>query len=110
MNLVRPTIVAPDTAHWANWIDDALSKDAAKNKSASLLRARMLDAGRIPLLSWHHLEEMLCIDSEATPALRERERLGAIVDILAAEAIAFDAGCSSVLGCSEDATIYRVMM
>ena len=114
MTLVRPTIVAPDTAHWANWIDDALSKNPARNKSASLLRSRLLDAGRIPLLSWHHLEEMLCIDSEANACARvahlrsmpllawmrlptEREGLGAIVDILAAEAVAFDAGCSSAL-------------
>jgi hypothetical protein len=111
---VRPIIVAPDTAHWANWIDDALSRDAGRRNSASLLGSRMLDAGRIPLLSWHHLEEMLCIDNEANARARvaylrsmpllawmrlpsEREGIGAIVDILAAEAIAFDAGCSAAL-------------
>ena len=101
-------------ASFSNSIDDAVSGDPARRNAARVLGARMLNQGKMPLLSWHHLEEMLCIDSEANARARvahlqsmpllawmrlpgEREGLGAIVDILATEAIAFDAGCSSAL-------------
>lgn len=113
MSLLRPLIVAPDTSHWANWIDAALSDDAARCHPARTFHQRLLDAGRIPFLSWHHLEELLCVDSAHNAASRvaylqsipliswmrfpDSVGLGAITDILAAEAIAFDAGCSDLV-------------
>jgi hypothetical protein len=70
----------------------------------------LLDQGKIPFLSWHHLEELLGIEDDARASARiiflqslpliawmrfpqEPAGLGAITDILAAEAIAVDAGC-----------------
>lgn len=114
MSLIRPSVVALDTSHWANWIDAALGSDPAKRYAARHFHDRLLDAGRVPLLSWHHLEELLCVDTaenaqgrmaylQTIPMIAwmrfpdEREGIGAITDILAAEAIAFDAGCADVV-------------
>ena len=111
--LHRPLIVAPDTSHWANWIDAALSDNAVKRHPAQTFHQRLLDAGRIPFLSWHHLEELLCVENARNAASRvaylqsipliswmrfpDTVGLGAITDILAAEAMAFDAGCSDLI-------------
>jgi hypothetical protein len=65
MSLMRPRVVAPDTSHWANWIDAALSSDPAKRYAARHFHDRLLDAGKVPFLSWHHLEELLCVDIAA---------------------------------------------
>jgi hypothetical protein len=113
VSLLRPLIVAPDTSHWANWIDAALSDNAARRHPARTFHQRLLDAGRIPFLSWHHLEELLCIESAHNAVSRvaylqsipliswmrfpDTAGLGAITDILAAEAMAFDAGCSDLI-------------
>jgi len=70
MPLVRPLVVAPDTSHWANWIDAALSSDAERRFSARSFHRKLLDADRIPFLSWHHLEEMLCVGSAENAAAR----------------------------------------
>ena len=113
MSLLRPLIVAPDTSHWANWIDAALGDNAARRHTARTFHQRLLDAGRIPFLSWHHLEELLCVDSAHNAASRVaylqsipliswvrfpgKVGLGAVTDILAAEVMAFDAGCSDLI-------------
>lgn len=114
MSLIRPSVVAPDTSHWANWIDAALGSDPAKRYAARHFHDRLLDAGKVPFLSWHHLEELLCVDSAANARARvtylqavptiawmrlpdERDGIGAITDIIAAEAIASDAGCADVV-------------
>jgi hypothetical protein len=70
MSLIRPLIVAPDTSHWANWIDAALSVDAERRLAARRFHRQLLDVGRIPFLSWHHLEEMLCVDRADNAAAR----------------------------------------
>ena len=110
--MITIQIIAPDSSHWANWIDDALSADRARHDAARGFHQRLLDLGRIPFLSWHHLEELLGIEDEANARARitflqslpliawmqfpqEPAGLGAITDILAAEAIAVDAGCDS---------------
>lgn len=114
MALVRPVIVAPDTSHWANWIDDALGPDASKRDEARRLHARMLERGRIPFLSWHHLEELLCIESDGNARSRvaflqslpmvawmrmpgANEGLGGIMEIMAGEALAFHSGCEDLI-------------
>jgi hypothetical protein len=114
MALVRPVIVAPDTSHWANWIDDALGPDASKRDEARRLHARMLERGRIPLISWHHLEELLCIESDGNARSRvaflqslpmvawmrmpgANEGLGGIMEIMAGEALAFHSGCEDLI-------------
>lgn len=111
--LTRPLIVAPDSSHWANWIDAALSGDGERRSAGRSFHQRLLNNGRIPFLSWHHLEEMLYIDSAENAAARvsyiqtlpfiawmqlpKSVGLGAITDIVAAEAIAFDAGCHDMV-------------
>lgn len=112
--MIRPSIVAPDTSHWANWIDAALGSDPSKRYAARHFHDRLLDAGKVPFLSWHHLEELLCVDIAANAQARvtylqtlpmiawmrfrdEPVGIGAITDIIAAEAIAFDAGCADVV-------------
>lgn len=113
MAISRPLIIAPDTSHWANWIDAAIGDDAVRRIEARGFHQRLLAAGRVAFLSWHHLEEMLCVDSAKNAAARVRHiqslpliswmrfpgevGLGAVTDVLAAEAIAFDAGCDRLL-------------
>lgn len=112
MPLIRPLIVAPDTSHWANWIDSLLGADTERRFAARGFHQRLLHAGRVPLLSWHHLEEMLCVENASNAAARVaclqtlplvtwmqfpgELGLGAITDVLAAEAVAFDAGCEDM--------------
>jgi len=112
MALILAQIIAPDSSHWAKWIDGALSTDRARRDMAREFHQRLLDVGRIPFLSWHHLVELLGIENEAKARARvaflqslpliawmrfpqEQAGLGAITDILAAEAIAVDAGCDN---------------
>lgn len=107
MTLDRSTIVAPDTSHWARWIDAAV-RGGDTSKIARDLHDRLLASGRVPFLSMHHLEELLVVDDPASARARVSflrslplvawmrtpgdASLGSIVDILAAEAVAHDAG------------------
>lgn len=105
MHLIKQRIIAPDSSHWAKWIDAALSNKETVRREALEFQRSLSNSGRIPFLSWHHLEELLCIDDD----VRARDRiafiqnlpriafmrspmaevgLGAITDILVAEAIA----------------------
>lgn len=112
MALFIPKIITPDSSHWANWIDGALSADGPRRNVARGFHQRLLNQGKIPFLSLHHLEELLGIENEAHARARitflqslpliawmqfpwEPAGLGAITDILAAEVIAVDAGYDS---------------
>lgn len=111
--IARPTIIAPDTSHWANWIDAAIGDDQANRQAARSLHGRLLHQGRVPLISWHHLEELFVVDEPANASARLsflqslpliawmttpcEPGLGGIVDILGAEAVAFDAGCQTLV-------------
>lgn len=109
MPLIAPRIVAPDSSHWAKWIDATVSRDPARRTQAFDVHRRLLDQGHIPLLSWHHLEELLGIDDEQRARSRvaciqslslvawlrlprQETGLGSIVQIIAAEAIAASDG------------------
>lgn len=113
MVLIKPQIIAPDSSHWANWIDSTLDADRGRWETARGLHQKLLDQGKIPFLSWHHLQELLGIENEAKARARiaflqslpliawmgfpqEQAGLGAITDILSAEAIAVDAGCNDL--------------
>jgi hypothetical protein len=112
--ILRPTIISPDSSHWAKWIDAALGADLTRRQAARSFHGRLLDQGKIPLLSWHHLEELLSVDSAANARdrvayLRDMPMiawmrppaadvgLGSILDILAEEVIACDAGYSTLI-------------
>lgn len=109
MTLFQPKIIAPDSSHWAKWMDAVSAPDSGRRRRARVFHDRLLEQGRIPLLSWHHLQELLGIDDDATArariqfiqslpfvaylALAKDDRVpGSIAQILAAEAIAASEG------------------
>jgi hypothetical protein len=123
--IIEPKIIAPDSSHWAKWIDATISDDNARRAQALGLHERLLDLGRIPLLSWHHLEELLGVEDDQTARsrvafiqslpliawmrlpheeagcqIRARPRtssLGSIIQVLAAEAIAASESCHDLV-------------
>ncbi len=52
-------LVVLDTAHLAVLISDAISDSRERRRSAQRFIADLLERRWIPLLSWHHLEELL---------------------------------------------------
>ena len=113
MRVSIPQIVAPDSSHWAKWIDAALGSDRERRISAQGFHERMLTAGRIPFISWHHLEELLCIADEDWARRRvafiqslplvafmrlpwEQAGTGSLIEIVAAKVIAALNGRDSV--------------
>lgn len=109
MALIEPKIIAPDSSHWAKWLDAASAKDSDRRQRARALHERLMGLGRIPLLSWHHLEELLGgEDDDASRARvaflqdlpmlayirlpKDEVGLGSIAQVLAAEAIAATEG------------------
>lgn len=113
MQIVVPKVIAPDTSHWNSWIDAGTSNNLDERNNATLFYDQLIESGRIPLLSWHHLEEMLSIENEgkalsrvkyiqtlpfiAWMRLAESPIPGGITDILAAEAMAFTNGHKSLV-------------
>jgi len=112
--ITEPKIIAPDSSHWAKWIDATISGDNARRAQALGLHERLLDLGRIPLLSWHHLEELLGVEDDQTARSRvafiqslpliawmrpphEEAGLGSIIQVLAAEAVAASEGCRDLV-------------
>lgn len=107
----KSSIIVPDTAHWATWIDAAIANDPNKRAIGRNFEERLEDAKRIPVLSMHHIEELLSIDDESW-ALKRIEFLaelksvswlsvgittpGSILDIIAAEAIAVLSGAKTI--------------
>lgn len=120
MLLAKPKIVAPDSSHWAKWLDAAFSKNADRRLAARALHDRLLEQDCIPFLSWHHVEELVSIGNASRASARveflqslpllawfrfshENAGLGSIVDILAAEAIAVSEGCQEANAIREHA-------
>jgi hypothetical protein len=112
MQLVVAKIIAPDSSHWAKWIDSAISPNRSRREEANTFYQSLLRQGKIPLLSWHHLSELLAIEDEHKARARAEflrklpllSRLclpksiawpGAITDVLAAEALTICAGANS---------------
>jgi hypothetical protein len=107
--LIKPKIIAPDSSHWAKWLDGASAPDPDRRQRARALHGRLLDQGRIPLLTWHHVEELLGGEDDAAARVRiallqdlplvaylrlpkDEVGLGSIAQVLAAEAIAASEG------------------
>ncbi|HEX8365779.1 MAG TPA: hypothetical protein VF603_10915 [Allosphingosinicella sp.] len=114
MQLTESKIIAPDSSHWAKWIDAVSSGDPIRRQAAKDFHRRLLDQGVIPLLSWHHLEELLGVEDSATARARiaflqslpliawlrlptEQAGVGSIVEVLTAEAIAASEGHSELI-------------
>jgi len=107
-------IIAPDSSHWAKWLDATASTHADRRGRALSLHGRLLEQGRIPLLSWHHLEELLGGDDDAAARDRisflqslplvawlrlpkDEAGLGSAAHVRAAEAIAASEGLNDLL-------------
>lgn len=103
MQILKPTVIAPDSSHWAKWIDATHAADAGRRGEARTLHARLMERGRIPLLTWHHLDELLGVEDGRTAERRVaflqslpmvmwfrlgEAGLASIVQVLAAEAMA----------------------
>lgn len=114
MSLLSPHIIVPDTSHWANWIDAAYGTNPVDRSAAENLHKRLMIEGRIPLLSWHHLEELLGTADDAKARRRiaflqalplvaffrspsESEQIGSIIDIHAAEVSAILSGARDLV-------------
>ncbi|MFB0876025.1 MULTISPECIES: hypothetical protein [unclassified Sphingobium] len=114
MPLLGSKIIAPDSSHWAKWLDATASRDAGRRGRALSLHGRLLEQGRVPLLSWHHLEELLGGDDDAAARDRisflqsiplvawlrlpnDEAGLGSAAQVRAAEAIAASEGLNDLL-------------
>ncbi|WP_239019551.1 hypothetical protein [Novacetimonas pomaceti] len=109
----KASIIAPDSSHWSLWLDAMRSPKPDVRQRAESLHLRLMDQGRVPLLSWHHLEELLGGKDDACAADRvaslqampfmawlrlppAQKGLGSIVDIFAAEVMAVCEGHSDL--------------
>ncbi|WP_421521876.1 hypothetical protein [Ochrobactrum quorumnocens] len=122
MTLLEPKIIAPDSSHWAKWLDGVSAQNTDRRQRARTLHARLLEQGRIPLLTWHHFEELLGGEDDASararvsflqslplvPYLRlpkDNFGLGSIVQVLAAEAIAASEGHRNLISIRDRARV-----
>lgn len=114
LTLASPMIIAPDSSHWARWVDAAGGPDGERRRRACSLLDRLIERGRVPLLSWHHWEELMGGEDDAGARARvgfvqrmplvaylrlphEEAGLGSIAQVLAAEAIAASEGARDLL-------------
>lgn len=107
-------MIAPDSSHWIKWIDATRAPDINRRKLALDFHDRLVSSGRIVLLTWHHIEELL--GGKDDDSARERidflKRLplvawmrwpnadfgfASIAQILAAEAIAASEGHNTLI-------------
>lgn len=122
MALLEPKIIAPDSSHWAKWLDAVSAQNNDRRERARTLHARLLDQGRIPLLTWHHFEELLGGEDDASARARvsflqslplvaylrlpeDNFGLGSIVQVLAAEAIAASEGHRDLISIRDRARV-----
>lgn len=88
--------------------------DPDRRQRARSLHVRLMERRRVPLLSWHHVEEMMGVEDDGTARARvaslqamplvawfrisgEEAGLGSVAQILAAEAIAASEGLSDLV-------------
>lgn len=113
MTIAKPIVISPDSSHWAKWLDAMSAPNLDRRQRALGLHDRLTDEGRLPLLSWHHMEELLGGDQDGpararVAAIQELPRVaflrlpqedhgvGSSATILAAEAVAAAEGLSSL--------------
>lgn len=103
--LKRARLFVPDTAHLAGLVADSMSDSRERRRSAQRFLPDLVERGWLPLLCWHHIEELLQHrDDQVVDArlrylwsqplvawIRAAEPSagpGSIVDLLRAEAVA----------------------
>lgn len=98
-----PRLVMLDTAHLTGWFADRASDRPEDRRRAAAFEARLARGNWLPLLTWHHFEELLqhrngLVAKRRIRALHGLPRLawigslrsgglGGVVDIMAAEAL-----------------------
>ena len=98
-----PRLVLLDTAHLIGWFADRASDQAGDRQRAAAFETRLARGNWLPLLTWHHFEELLqhrntLVAKRRIRALHSLPRLawieslgsgglGGVVDIMAAEAL-----------------------
>jgi hypothetical protein len=109
----RAKLIAPDSSHWSKWIDALGSSEDVRRARAINMHRDLLERGLVPLLTWHHLEELLGVEDDRTAARRveflqelplvgwirlegDDVGLGSIAQVLAAEVIAACEGCMTL--------------
>lgn len=114
MPLLGSMIIAPDSSHWAKWLDAMSTDDPDRRRRALSLHECLLKQGRIPLLCWHHLEELLggYDDAKARKRIsflmslpliawirlpKDEVGLGSAAQVRAAEVIAASEGLSDLI-------------
>jgi len=120
MDLLKSSLVALDSSHWADLIKAATSPSSAMRAKARAFPAQLLAQGCVPLLCWHHFEELLAIEDDAIvdarlafieslpfiawiQSLDEPHGFGAITDVVAAEAMAICDGADTPLAVRDQA-------
>jgi hypothetical protein len=100
--IVQPRLIGIDTSVLGDWAAAAFSPDGDARRRAKDALSTLLASDWIPLVSWHHFEELLCHAEEKVVANRiafirslrhiswvkspaGRGHLGSIVDLLEAE-------------------------
>lgn len=120
MDLLKPSLVALDSSHWANLIKAATSPSSAMRAKARAFPELLLAQGYVPLLCWHHFEELLAIEDDPVVEARlafieslpliawiqpigEPHGFGAITDVVAAEALAICDGADNPAAVRDEA-------
>lgn len=57
--LKAPRFIAFDSSHLGAWAADWSSSDATQRARSQALETKLSDTGWVPLICWHHLEELL---------------------------------------------------
>lgn len=58
MKIIQPKFVAIDSALLGKWAADACSEDKARQEKAAVMSEGLYGANWIPVLYWHHFEEL----------------------------------------------------
>lgn len=125
-NFIEARFVSIDSSHLAAIAGDWSSTNPSRRSTAQKFEAALLDNGLIPLLSWHHIEELLQHRDDSVVASRVKflqslpivawircstglPAIGSVVDIFAAEVAAAlempDAGRIAVRDCTANVII-----
>jgi hypothetical protein len=68
MNLVTPRLMSLDSAQLGSWARDRASENIKRRSAALQFQQALVDRGVVIFLSFHHLEELLCTESDADAA------------------------------------------
>lgn len=109
MPIINPKFIAIDSSMIGKWAADACSGDISKRKQADRVMSQILADNWIPVICWHHFEELVRHNDENIAESRinfilsfpmiawvwradGRDDIGSVIDVLAAEIEVFLSG------------------